>query len=157
MSDLYETDFHAWALQQADALRRRSANEVDWDNLQDEVESLGRSEQNELESRLAVLQTHLLKWRFQPELQSRSWLFTIATQRADIDKHLRKNPSLRPRTTEALLDSYPGARRRAAYEMATIEKDLPPSPPWTFEDAMTSPVEYDEHFHPRSSTRNTKG
>ncbi len=32
MTDLYEKDTYTWAMQQADALRRRSANEIDWEN-----------------------------------------------------------------------------------------------------------------------------
>lgn len=155
MSDLYERDFHAWTQEQADALRRRSLNEIDWDNLKEEVESLGRSEWRELVSRLEVIQTHLLKWRYQPELQGRSWLVSIVSQRGEVEEHLNDNPSLRSRTEEALLKGYRGARRLAALEMNRLEADLPPSPPWTFEEAMTTAVEYDPRFHRRSSTRNT--
>ncbi len=57
----YEADFHDWALAQADAIRRRSANEMDWDNIAEEVESLGRSQRGGLRSRLGVLVAHLLK------------------------------------------------------------------------------------------------
>jgi Domain of unknown function DUF29 len=31
-----------WAEQQADVLRRRAANEVDWDNIAEEIEDLGK-------------------------------------------------------------------------------------------------------------------
>jgi len=33
MNDLYETDFVLWAERQADALHRRAASEVDWENV----------------------------------------------------------------------------------------------------------------------------
>ena len=36
---LYDVDFHDWLMEQADAIKRRSANELDWDNLAEEVES----------------------------------------------------------------------------------------------------------------------
>ena len=39
MSD-YDTDVAAWAEQQADALRRRAANEIDWDNVAEEIEDV---------------------------------------------------------------------------------------------------------------------
>ena len=39
MSDLYGADIVAWAEQQADALRRRAANEIDWENVAEEIES----------------------------------------------------------------------------------------------------------------------
>ncbi len=48
MSKTYEADFYTWAISQADAARRRSANEVDWDNVAEELESLARSEFREL-------------------------------------------------------------------------------------------------------------
>ena len=37
MSDLYDADIAAWAEQQANALRRRAANEVDWENVAEEI------------------------------------------------------------------------------------------------------------------------
>jgi Domain of unknown function DUF29 len=56
----YDADFYAWTKAQADALRRRAANEVDWDNLAEEIESAGRSDRKEIRSRLEVLLVHLL-------------------------------------------------------------------------------------------------
>ncbi len=73
MSSTYEHDTYSWALAQAEALRRRSGNELDWDNLAEEIESLGKSQASELRSRYIVLLMHLLKWAFQPERRSRSF------------------------------------------------------------------------------------
>ena len=53
MSGLYDNDIALWAEQQADALRRRAANEIDWDNVAEEIESLGRSDKREISNRLA--------------------------------------------------------------------------------------------------------
>jgi hypothetical protein len=36
MSDPYDTDGYTWAMRQAEALRKRSANEIDWDNVAEE-------------------------------------------------------------------------------------------------------------------------
>jgi len=44
MSDLHDTDVITWAEQQALSLRARSANELDWDNLAEEIEALVRTE-----------------------------------------------------------------------------------------------------------------
>jgi hypothetical protein len=43
--------------------------------------------------RLSLLIAHLLKWKAQPERQSRSWELTIRVQRKDLAKLLSENPS----------------------------------------------------------------
>ena len=48
MSDLYEADIAAWAEQQADALRRRAANEIDWENVAEEIEDVARRDRNRI-------------------------------------------------------------------------------------------------------------
>ena len=60
---LYDRDFHAWAHEQAALARSRSANALDWDNVAEELESLGKQQRAELRSRYVVLLKHLLKWR----------------------------------------------------------------------------------------------
>jgi hypothetical protein len=42
--DLYETDILLWSEQQADALRRRAANELDWENIAEEIEAVGNEQ-----------------------------------------------------------------------------------------------------------------
>ena len=48
---LYERDYYSWALEQAALLRERRIAELDFDNLAEEVEDLGRSLADQLESR----------------------------------------------------------------------------------------------------------
>ena len=71
-------------------------DEVDFDNIIEEIEALGRSEQDELTSRLTVLITHLLKWQYQPERRGNSWRRTIKEQRKAILDCLDETPSLKP-------------------------------------------------------------
>ena len=59
----YESDLYEWTKEQADALRRRASNALDWDNLAEEIESLGAGERREIRSRLKTLLVHLLKWK----------------------------------------------------------------------------------------------
>ncbi len=51
---LYERDFYAWTQDQAAKLRARAHNSIDWDNAAEELESLGDSQRNEIESRMNV-------------------------------------------------------------------------------------------------------
>ena len=133
---LYDRDFHAWTLAQADALRRRSANELDWDNLTEELESMGKSERRQLLHRLAILLAHIIKWRVQPELRSRSWVATIKVQQRDLGKLLKQNPSLRADLLETVEEALIEARENAAAEMGRIASDLERDGQITFDEAM---------------------
>lgn len=135
MSRAYEADFYSWAMHQGDALRRRSANELDWDNLAEELESLGRSQQNELYSRYVVLLAHLLKWIVQPDLRSRSWRATIAEQRRAIERLLRQNPGLKSLEASTFAEAYLDARDRASGETDLDVESFPEEPPFTLIDA----------------------
>ncbi len=135
MSKTYEADFYTWAMTQADAARRRSANEVDWDNVAEELEILGRGEARELKSRYVVLLTHLLKWVYQAERRGRSWANTIANQRDEIADHLAHNPGLAPREAEEFSKAYHLARRDASSETELDLDTFPETPPFTLEQA----------------------
>ena len=95
MGTTYETDVVAWATEQAALLRSGQFSAIDIENIAEEILDVGKSEQRELESRMAVLLAHLLKWQFQPERRSSSWEETIRVQRNRIERRLRKTPSLK--------------------------------------------------------------
>jgi hypothetical protein len=139
---LYETDGYTWAMRQADALRRRAIDEIDWDNVAEEVESVGKTEARELESRLEVLLVHLLKWQFQPDKRTSSWKATIKEQRLRIARHLEQNPGLRAKRDEYLGAVYAVARLEAATQTGMTEAAFPDTNPFTFAQAM------DEAFWP---------
>lgn len=130
MTKLYEADFYTWANTQAEAARKRSANELDWDNIAEELETLGRSELRELRSRYVVLLTHLLKWIHQPERRSRSWSNTIDIQRDAIAQHLSENPGLTAREEDEFLIAYREARRQASTETDLDVGVFPVEPPF---------------------------
>ena len=117
---LYEQDFYGWTQQQVKALKNKQLSELDWQNLEEEIQALGRQEYRELVSRLGVLLGHLLKWEYQPEKRSRSWFLTIREQRRAIKRHLRQNPSLKSRLEEAMIDGY-----ETGVDLALRETQLP--------------------------------
>ena len=147
---LYDSDYYTWALTQAQALRRGLFKDLDLPNLIEEVEDMARSEARELESRLVVL-PHLLKWVNQPDARSKSWRLTIEEQRLRVRKLLKRNPGLKPKTAEILLDAYESARLRAARETALEKEDFPSTCPWTFEQAV------DDVFYPEAPALSGNG
>ena len=120
-TDVYATDFYTWCLRTAALVREGEWNTIDPEALAEELESLGRSQKRELESRLEVLLIHLLKWEYQPERRadSHSWYDTILEQRNQIDRLLRDNPSLERQIDTLLQEVYPDARQRAAAQMGS--------------------------------------
>src|ERR1044072_3932267 len=103
----YDTDFHAWAFEQAPRLR--VGEPVDVENIAEELETLGRGEERELTNRLAVLMQHLLKREFQPERRTRSWDATIVEQRRRVERLLKESPSLVPKMSAFIAEAYPTA------------------------------------------------
>ncbi|NET55892.1 MAG: DUF29 domain-containing protein [Symploca sp. SIO2E6] len=118
--NLYEVDFHAWTQEQVSLLRKNQWGQLDLLNLIEEIESLGKQQRQELRNRLSVLIGHLLKWEYQPQRRSRSWLATIRVQRLDVLELLEDNPSLKPYLEEALQKAY-----AKGVLLAVRETDLP--------------------------------
>jgi hypothetical protein len=123
--NLYETDFHAWSQEQADFLHSKKWNQIDLPNLIEEIESLGKQQRQELRNRLSILIAHLLKWQYQPQFRSRSWLATIRVQRRDTLRLLEDNPSLKPYLEAALSEAYENGKDLAMGETDLPEKTFP--------------------------------
>lgn len=101
MSTQYETDVVAWANEQVRLIRARRFDLLDVEHIADEIEDVGKSEQRELSSRMALLLAHLLKWQYQPERQGTSWVRTIKEQRRGVLRRLEKTPSLKALLADA--------------------------------------------------------
>ena len=68
---LYERDILVWSEHQADLIRRlgrgERVNDVDWDNVAEEIESVGRSELSSVKSYLRLIVVHILKIYLAPD------------------------------------------------------------------------------------------
>jgi hypothetical protein len=111
-------------------------SELDFENIIEEMEALGRSEKHELISRLSVLLSHLLKWQYQPTMRGHSWVYSIKEQRKQSKIHLKDNPSLKSKLDDILIDAYDVAISKAAKETTLDEKEFPQECPYTFDQIM---------------------
>ncbi len=115
MSD-YDTDLVLWSREQADLLRRMAAGErvndqVNWENVAEEIESLGRSDWRELRRGVEVILRHLIKLHVSPVVEPRAgWRRTIVEQRNQIQILLDDSPSLLQRVPEAISLELPTAQ-----------------------------------------------
>jgi hypothetical protein len=138
MTNLYETDFQIWIEDQINLLKTQQWQQLDTLNLIEEIEALGRKERQELRNRLGILLWHLLKWQFQPDKRTNSWLGTIREQRVQIKFLLQDSPSLKPYLTQVFPDAYELGLALAMRETKLGEQLFPEVCPYTLEQALDS-------------------
>ena len=134
---LYGQDFYLWILSTANQIREGKFDAIDWENVLEELESLGRSDKRELRNRLIVLLEHLLKlayWKSEKEANARGWLLTITEQRRQIKVILKDSPSLKPFLQEIFAECYQDAVKNVA--IASGVDLFPTESPFTQEDTL---------------------
>lgn len=117
---LYDEDFAAWSKDQAEALRAAAQSgsnlRLDWENLAEEIEDLGKSQARGLRANIIRIVEHLVKLEHSPALDPRNnWRRSIRVARLQIGSILEENPSLR-RETDRLVH----AAMRDGIELAIL-------------------------------------
>jgi len=135
-ASLYDLDFYDWIQQQVEKLRARKFSELDLDNLIEEMEAMGRSEKRSLISSLSLVLMHLLKWQYQPDFRSKSWMFTIQNQRDEVFAILEDSPSLKTFMETAIERAWARALIKAEKETGIESERFPQTCPWTFDECM---------------------
>ena len=129
MGSLYGTDLVLWAMQQAEALRsagRGGSNAaVDWENVAEEIESLGRSERRTLASHIRTVIEHLMKLHVSVAAPPRlGWKETVLRARFDIEDVLDDSPSLR-RDVPALITRQTARAARSVAADPALDGETP--------------------------------
>lgn len=119
---LYGRDYFLWTMEQArllrDVARSRPNLPLDWENLAEEIEGLGRSERRELRSRIGTVLEHLLKLELSPAQAPRpGWQDTIRRERLAVADLLSDNPSLRSLVPDMV-------REQARHRVRLVWQDL---------------------------------
>ncbi|MCC5639931.1 DUF29 domain-containing protein [Nostoc sp. CHAB 5844] len=134
--NLYEVDYLQWIETTVEKLRNQDYSSVDWENLIEEIEDMGRSERRSLESNLIVVILHLLKWQFQPEHRSGSWEGSIVEHRRRIKKVIKESPSLKPYLESIFAESYTEAVKQAKAETGLALATFPQECPYNLADVI---------------------
>src|ERR1043166_92856 len=136
--DLYERDIVAWAEAQATALRRRSANEVDWDNVAEEVGDVGGNIVRACESQVINILAHFLKIEFSGLSEALNhWIGEIGAFRIELERDL--TPTIFARMPGRLDHLYRYAVRSVHNDWlkrAEASPALPDECPYTWEDVL---------------------
>jgi uncharacterized protein DUF29 len=136
MGELYDADVFEWSKHQAELLRRHAAGEKlndrpDWDNIIEEIESVGRSEVRAIESWLFQAFVHDLKaeaWPLSREVPH--WRAEARGFRAQARRNYR--PSMRQHI------DVPGLYRDA---LGAIPESVDEQPPLPLPEACPASLE----------------
>lgn len=94
---LYDRDFNLWIESQAIALKDKNLEAIDWDNLIEEIESMGASDKRALKSYFLRLVEHIFKlrdWEQERDRNKYKWRVEIRNFRREIELILEDSPSL---------------------------------------------------------------
>lgn len=98
MTNLYDRDFNLWIEQTHEDIKTGNFDAVDWKNLLEEIEDMGKSQKRSLESYLELLIAHILKlkyWEAEKERNQAHWRTEVINFRNRINRLLKQNPSFR--------------------------------------------------------------
>ena len=139
LTSLYERDYYGWIERNVYAIREGRIQEVDWANVAEELEDMGKSEKRALRSQLARLIAHLLKWAYQPQRRptsQNSWHATIKHARESIHEILDESPSLSPQLPQMVTLGYRDALAQVLAETGLPEQTFPAACPWSLQQMM---------------------
>jgi hypothetical protein len=105
----YDTDLVIWSERQAALLRQHAAaaraNDpaIDWPNIIEEIETVGRSERSAVASHVRTILEYLARLETAPATEPRAgWRQTVLRARAALEEAFEESPSLRP-TLDAVI------------------------------------------------------
>ena len=136
LSDLYMADETAWLEAMAELLRQGAHAELDHAHLQEYLSDMAKRDRREVESRLVVLVSHVLKWTYPPQRRSPSWRLTILEQRDELEG-LAGSGVLRNHTEAVMADAYRRAVKRARADSDLDPGTCPAECPFTLDDLLT--------------------
>ena len=111
----YDEDFYAWTQYQAEVLRslRTDDNRFDREHVAEEIEDLGKSERDAVESQIVTILEHFLKLAYSPADRLAMGGWALSPMRA---RSLRKRltPTLRRYARSDACGVVPGRRAKQA-------------------------------------------
>ncbi|MGL5077670.1 MAG: DUF29 domain-containing protein [Waterburya sp.] len=110
----YEEDYYLWTQTMVENLKNKDYLKVDWDNLIEEIDDMGKSQKRAVESLLLRLTEHLLKlkyWETEKERNKKHWQSEVVNFRVLLRKRLKESPSLKANLAEMYVEILPDSKR----------------------------------------------
>jgi hypothetical protein len=126
----YSSDYALWLQKTIAQLQVRDYHNVDWENLIEEIESLGKCQRRELRNRLITMLEHCLKLCYSNYTQDyRGWTETIRRSQRELKGLIEDSPSLRQYWNEVFVECYANAletlRGNPDYQSFPFPNDCP--------------------------------
>lgn len=137
-STLYDKDYYLWLEKTVQLLKNGQLSALDIDNLIEEIQDMGISQKKSVKSNLIVLLWHLLKYKYQPNKRSNSWLLTVDEHRDRLEEDFSHSPSLKQYFNEIFQEAYRKARKKAAIETDLSIETFPVDCPFTKEEILNT-------------------
>jgi hypothetical protein len=139
LPSLYESDETAWLEAMSELIHQGRLDELDYAHLGEYLSDMARRDRREVESRLAILIAHLLKWAHQPRGRSRSWRRSIVVQRQELQRGLGRGV-LRKHAEAVLPEVYAAAVEQAVAETGLPAQTFPDACPYTLDQLLSPDV-----------------
>ena len=119
----YDEDTFTWSQRQADALRRRDLDAIDWEHVTQEIEALGRDEKTDWVSWCTLTIKWMLLIEHYPSKTGRLRRWRDEAWRMRVDLHYAglRNRGLLKQLEELLAESWQVARAAAITAMARYD------------------------------------
>jgi len=137
LKELYEKDFYLWVQENLRLLKNREFHLVDWENLLEEIEGIGRSLRLELLRQMRKIMEGLYKWEnFKDHPEAYDWVAEISMARRELRDLFEDSPSLK-----AIAQEKDTIRRAWELSVRAMERWLkshsfPQECPYTFQQVM---------------------
>jgi hypothetical protein len=145
---LYDEDIYAWAMDQAEALRRvgRSrpelTNTVDWAHVAEEIEDVGSEKLNKVESLLRRALAHLVAYVSSPHSDpAKGWAGEIGTFLTDARRTFTRSMRQKLDMEEIWRDALIEAEGKLTPYGESLRDPLPKACPFALDELLSKPAE----------------
>jgi hypothetical protein len=153
LKQLYDRDFYLWVMENLELLKNKDFDLVDWENLLEEIEDMGRRYLDSAVSFIAIILEHLYKYEHfrENENMGNSWINSIDNARVELEWLFKEMPSLKRKVQQEIdLAWYKAVKKlvkwfekpvnshlaKKYFGRIPTEKDFPERCPYTFEQIL---------------------
>lgn len=136
MKELYEEDYVLWIDETVKQLETKNLDNLDWENLLEEIKSLGNEQRHKVDSYLLQLLIHLLLyqyWDSEKEWCQKGWRDEIDNFRLQLEL-LLESKTLEKYSKQRLDIIYQKARRKVIRKTELPSQVFPEKCPFTFQE-----------------------